>query len=97
MPGAKILENRKKLIQKLSINQDYIWIGASDVASEGNWISVNGESASSSELIWDNGEPQNSRSQNYLLMAANPSRSDVGLAHDGFNGTSNHGLCEKAI
>ena len=95
--GVKTLENRKKLIQNLSINQDFIWIGGSDVASEGTWIWVNGERASSSELIWDSGQPNNSRSGNYLLVVANPSLSDVGRAHDGPNDWSRHGLCEKAI
>ena len=95
--GVKTLKNRKKLIQNLSVNQDYIWIGGSDVASEGNWIWVNGERASSSEIIWDGGQPNNSRSGNYLLLVANPSLSNVGRGHDGPNGWSRHGLCEKAI
>ena len=97
MHGMKTLENRRSLILNLSVNQDYIWIGGSDVASEGTWIWLNGERASSSELIWDGGQPQNLRSENYLLLAANPSRSNVGLAHDGPNNWSRHGLCEKAI
>ena len=95
--GMKTLENRKKLIQNLSINQDFIWVGANDVASEGTWIWVNGERGSSSELIWDGGQPQNLRSENYLLVIANPSLSNFGLAHDGPNNWPRHGLCEKAI
>ena len=35
--GVKTLENRRKLIQNLSSNYHY-WIGASDIASEGNWV-----------------------------------------------------------
>ena len=58
---------------------------------------MNGERARSSELLWDNGQPENLRSENYLVVAANPSLSNVGLAHDGPNVWSRHGLCEKVI
>ena len=51
MHGVRTLENRMKLIQNLSINNFNFWIGASDIASEGNWVWMNGERASSSELI----------------------------------------------
>ena len=96
--GVKTLENRKKLIQKLEINQDYVWIGASDFASEGDWIWVNGEHASSSELIWGSGQPQGGRRENYLVMIANPSSSNVGRAHDAPNvNWSRQGICEKSI
>ena len=97
MYGVKTLENRRRLILNLSINQDYIWIGGNDVASEGTWIWVNGERASSSELIWDSGEPGNRSSEDYLLMAANPSLSNVGRGHDGPINMQRLGLCERAI
>ena len=95
--GVKTLENRKKLIQKLSINQDYVWVGGSDVASEGTWVWLNGKLAGNSELIWDSGQPQRSRNENYFLLAANPSLPNVGRGHDGPNGWTRHGICEKAI
>ena len=46
MHGVRTLENRKKLIQNMSINNTCFWIGANDIASEGNWVWMNGESAS---------------------------------------------------
>ena len=94
--GVKTLKNRKTLIRILTINEDYFWVGANDVASEGSWIWVNGEAASSSELNWDSGEPGGGRSQNYLVLAGNPTSSTVGLAHDAPNANwPRRGLCEK--
>ena len=92
MHGVKTLENRKRLIQKLSINHDYIWIGASDIVSEGNWIWVNGERASSSELIWNAGQPDGN--QDCLGMRGT---SHVGLAHDLGCSDLKSGLCEKEL
>ena len=46
MHGVKTFENRKKLIQNISINKTHFWIGANDIASEGNRVWMNGESAS---------------------------------------------------
>ena len=62
--GVKTRENRKTLIQNLSIGNTHFWIGVNDIASEGNWVWVNGERASSSELIWYSGEPDGGRNQN---------------------------------
>ena len=45
--GVKTRENRKALIQNLSINS-YFWIGVNDIVSEGNWVWANGERANSS-------------------------------------------------
>ena len=92
MHGVKTLENRKKLIQKLTVNKDYIWLGASVVLGEGNWIWVNGERASSSELIWKDGQPNGQGSQDCLGMRGT---SPVGLAHDLSCDDVNLGLCEK--
>ena len=55
--GVKTGENRKTLIQNLSNGNIHFWIGVNDIASEGNWVWVNGERASSSELIWNEGQP----------------------------------------
>ena len=93
--GVKTLDNRKKLIQKLAINKDYVWIGANNFASEGNWIWVNGEDASSSELIWKDGQPDGQgRNQDCLGMRGT---SPVGLAHDLTCSDPNLGLCEKEL
>ena len=95
--GVKTLENRKTLIQNLSIN-GLFWIGANDIASEGNWIWVNGEHASSSELIWYPGEPNdNLGKEDCALVDGNQAGSNVGLANDGQCPSSLFGLCEKQI
>ena len=93
--GVKTLENRKTLIQNLSINMRFFWIGANDIASEGKWIWVNGEPASSSELIWQSGQPNNDGDCVRLLGYS--TSSNFGIAADGRCTTSSIGLCEKKI
>ena len=95
--GVKTRENRKTLIQNLSIGNDYFWIGVNDIASEGNWVWVNGERASSSELIWKSGQPDGGRNQNCVIVDGYPTSSNVGLAYDAPCGLSYPGLCEKLI
>ena len=99
--GVKTLENRKKVIRILSINRSaaYYWAGANDIASEGNWVWINGERASSSELIWQNGFPQfNSNSnRDCLLIDSNSVSSYFGLAHDNRCTNTWRGICEKKI
>ena len=95
--GVKTRENRKALIQNLSISNIYFWIGVNDIASEGNWLWVNGERASSSELIWRSGEPGGGRNQNCVIVNGYPTTSDVGHAHDNPCAVSRRGLCEKQI
>ena len=92
--GVKTLENRKRLIENLPTSGEF-WIGASDIASEGNWIWVNGEPASSSELIWRSGQPNNDG--DCVRVTGNPANNDVALAWDGSCTTSQTGLCEKKI
>ena len=94
--GVKTRENRKTLIQNLSI-KDRFWIGANDIASEGNWVWVNGERASSSELIWYSGQPSGGRNANCVLVNGNPTSSYVELAYDVGCAFSFPGLCEKQI
>ena len=95
--GVKTRENRKTWIQNLSISNIYFWIGVNDIASEGNWVWVNGERASSSELIWRGGQPNEGRNANCVYVFGHPTHSDVGLAYDGGCGASRPGLCEKLI
>ena len=98
MHRVKTLENRKELIQNLRISNIDFWIGANDIASEGNWVWVDGERASSSELIWKNGQPDNSGGvQDCVLLEAFPIRSYVGFAWDDRCWRSIHGLCKKQI
>ena len=98
MHGVKTLENRKKLILKLPIENFDFWIGASDIASEGNWVWVNGESASSSELIWGGGQPDNGGgSQDCILVAGFPGVPKFGTAWDQRCGFLLQALCEKQI
>ena len=96
--GVKTLENRKKLIQVLSINIVYFWIGVADIATEGNWTWVNGERASSSELIWRSGEPNDhGRNEDCVVVHGDPASSRVGLANDYVCTESFQGLCEKKL
>ena len=95
--GVKTRENRRKLSKILSIN-GLIWIGAHDIASEGNWIWVNGERASRSELIWFSGQPDNyDGNEDCLYLHAYSGTSNDGLAFDRPCWNSFRGLCEKKI
>ena len=94
--GVKTRENRKTLIQNLSMSNNF-WIGVNDIASEGNWVWVNGERASSSELIWDSGQPNGNRSANCVVVNGYPAFYYVGLAYDLRCSISRQGLCEKQI
>ena len=93
--GVKTLENRKKLVQKLAINEDFVWIGANDFASEGDWIWVNGEHANSSELIWNENQPDSFNGNQDCLGVIGTS--PVGLAHDLTCSDLKSGLCEKEL
>ena len=93
----KTRENRKTLIQNLSIGNTHFWIGVNDIASEGNWVWMNGERASSSELIWSSGQPDGGRIENCVIVQGYPAHSDVGLAFDEPCAGSQQGLCEKQI
>ena len=99
--GVKTLENRKKVIRILSINRfaAYYWAGANDIASEGNWVWINGERASSSELYWRNGFPElnSSGNRDCLLINSNPVSSYFGLASDLPCTNTWRGICEKKI
>ena len=95
--GVKTRENRKTLNQNLSIGNTHFWIGVNDIASEGNWVWVNGERASSSELIWYSGEPGGGRNENCVFVHGYSTPSNVGLAFDWPCAASHQGLCEKQI
>ena len=77
-------------MKALSINA-YFWIGVSDIASEGTWIWVNGETASNSDLIWDSGQPNSYGGNQDCGGIFHPSA----LADDGTCSESTFGLCEK--
>ena len=95
--GVKTLENRRKLIQRLSIS-NWVWIGANDIASEGNWIWVNGERAKSSELIWASGEPDDLTGDDDCAdVYGNPASSNHGHAFGYQCAGSLKGICEKKI
>ena len=92
--GVKTLQNRRKLLQSLLIDHHY-WIGASDIASEGNWVWLNGKRASSSELIWASGEPSGHRNENCILVVGESDRTDTNRAHDASCRENFLGICEK--
>ena len=94
--GVKTLENRKKLIENLSIRSKF-WIGASDIASEGNWMWLNGERVDSSTLTWGTGEPNNLGNQDcgsvYVVYPGSP----LGTADDTTCSAQHKPLCEKRV
>ena len=94
--GVKTLKNRKNLFQNLSIGYHY-YIGASDMASEGNWVWLNGEPASSTELIWESNQPNGGRNENCVVLIGTAGRSDKERAHDVPCSNNFLGLCEKII
>ena len=77
-------------MKALSINE-YFWIGMSDIRSEGNWVWVNGETATSSELIWSSRQPDNVGNQDCGALYTS------GYADDGWCERLYFGLCEKKI
>ena len=80
------------------MNNVHFWIGADDIATEGNWIWVNGEHANSSELIWESGEPNNQGgNEDCVLVNGIPASSNVGRANDDVCAYSQQGLCEKKL
>ena len=92
--GVTTLEERRKLMQNLSIDLHF-WIGASDIASEGNWVWVNGEPAKSSELIWANGQPDGGVMKNCLVLAGWPNGPNIARAFDSPCRLEYLGICEK--
>ena len=100
MHGMMTLENRRILIQNLPIDSIDVWIGANDIASERNWVWVNGERASSSELNWHNGQPSHNHhggNEDCVLVAGYPGNLRFGTAFDAPCAHVIHGLCEKQI
>ena len=104
MHGVKTIENRKKLIENLrkihpSLHLEF-WIGAKTNASDGNWIWLKGERASSSELIWRRGrENAFSRDFNNICVVVDGiTHSYVGLAQGlPCSDFKRWGLCEKQL
>ena len=94
--GVKTRENRKTLTQNLSISNRF-WIGVNDIASEGNWVWVNGERASSSGLIWRSTQPNGGRNAIRVTVYGEPTSPYLGLAFDIQCAASRQGLCEKLI
>ena len=94
--GVKTMQNRKKLFENLSIIH-WTWIGANDIASEGNWVWVDGELADRSELIWASWEPNDGEDHDCVFMYEPNKVRDAGLAGAYNCSLSDPGLCEKRI
>ena len=94
--GLKTLENRKKVIRMLSIRRTHNWIGANYNASEGNWVWINGERASS-KLFWRNRFPRFSSNSNCLALDSYFGSFDYGFADDHPCFWPIRGICEKKI
>ena len=95
--GVKTINNRKKLIQNLLINIYDFWIGANDIASEGNWTWVNGEPANNSELIWFGGNRRKDRNANCIVVAGNYTYPNEERAYDYSCTHQFRALCEKML
>ena len=95
MHGVKGPEKRQKLIQYFSANDIYFWIGLNDIASEGNWVWVNDEQASSFDLHWRRGEPNNHGDEDCVVVSGHSEQ--LGLAVDVRCTRTYRGLCEKKI
>ena len=95
--GVQSMENRKTLIRILPINYLF-WIGLNDIASEGNWIWVNGERANSSEIIWSQPPDNYAGNEDCVVLHGGPTFSGAGLAGDvPCSSIEYKGLCEKKV
>ena len=63
----------------------------SSIMSDDNWVWVNEETATSSELIWSSGQPDHPGDQNCGGLFTS------GYADDGSCDYRSFGLCEKKI
>ena len=96
MHGIKILKNREKLIKNMSMSY-YFWIGVNDIASEGNWVWVNGERAFRSEVLWESGYGYYTPDSDCAIVNGYPKSSSIGKAFTDPCDDSYKGLCEKEI
>ena len=94
--GVKTMQNRQKLMENFSKGR-YVWIGVNDIASEGNWMWVNGKRASSSDIIWASWEPNGGDDHDCVFMYLQEGSIDTGLAGDYNCSLKDPGLCEKRI
>ena len=92
--GVKTFRNRKKLMEALSISSRF-WIGASDIASEGNWMWVNGERVDSSTLTWGSSQPDSSGNCGSVFVVY--PHSPRGTADDSGCSYQYQPLCEKRV
>ena len=76
----------------------HFWMGVNDIALEGNWIWMDGERASSSELIWRSGEPNNiGGNEDCVAVVGIGEPRTVGLAWDEICTRKHPALCEKPL
>ena len=67
-------------LSNFTVNTQHVWIGGSDIASEGTWAWLNGEPLT--YLNWNNLEPNGGTGENYMMMYTNPSASNYGKWND---------------
>ena len=97
MHGMKNRDHRIKLIENMSMSY-YFWIGANDIASERNWMWVNGERATYSALNWKTGQGVlRDIYSNCVFVNGFRKSSSIGKAYDEPCGDLYKGLCEKEI
>ena len=93
---VKTIQNRKKLIENMAID-NWTWIGANDIASEGIWMWVNGERARRAVLIWSSGEPTGGANHDCLHLHGRNEGGNAEFAGDYSCTNRDQGLCEKRI
>ena len=83
------------MLQVLSIQNLYVWIGLNDKATEGNWVWVNGERAVvPAAVLWLGGQPDNAGGHEDCGEII-PSNTFAYGTNDISCSTLRIGLCEK--
>ena len=74
--------------QLLSISTQY-WIGLNDQTTEGRWVWLNGEEATSQTALWSSNQPNGGSREDCGVILTN------NLGYDGSCNSAFHAVCEK--